>query len=44
MSMLAMGAVISRDIQVIITVLTFAVMAFGVIPKFWRRKRQSPRL
>jgi hypothetical protein len=42
--MLEMGAVISRDIQVVITVLTFAVMAFGIIPKFWRRKRPGPRL
>lgn len=37
--MLGMGAEVSRDIQVVITVLTIGVMAFGIVPKFWRRKR-----
>jgi hypothetical protein len=40
--MLEMGAVISRDIQVVITVLTIGGMAFGVVPKFWRRRRRTP--
>ncbi len=40
--MLGAGMTISRDIQLIITVLTIIVMVGALIPKFWRRRR-SPR-
>jgi hypothetical protein len=37
--MLGIGMTVSRDIQLLITVLTITVMVGALIPKFWRRKR-----
>ena len=37
--MFGLGMTISRDIQLVITVLTIIVMVGALVPKFWRRKR-----
>lgn len=33
------GVTVAQDIMIIITALTIVVMGWGLLPKFWRRRK-----